>query len=369
MSQSLRVPFGNPPYSAGRPGPTTPPGPRALPGRSWWPSLRRAVTRAKADRTSIVAGSLAYHGFVAIIPALVALIAIASLTGISGSTVTTLVHGVGRALPAGASGVLSEALEAAQRRTQGAVTAVVLALVISLWSASSAMSVLQTGLDVAYGVAVQRRGVARRLMALVLMAVVGLGGVVVGALVVFGQPLGQLVREHLGVSATVFVPTWTVVRWVVTVLVAVAVIGLVYRLGPHRPAPRWRWLSPGGVLAAGGWLLLSLALSYYVSSFGHYGRTYGALAGVVVLMLWLYLSSYAVLFGAQWNAEIERSAAAAGVPTGAPVPAPPAQPGPPAAAAGGAAAPATPSSPVPRPPDPVPATGTPASPSRQGAVP
>ena len=257
MSQSVRVPFGASPHSRGahssdRSDPATASGPTALSRQSWSSSLRRAVTRAKADRTSIVAGSLAYHGFVAIIPALVALIAIASLTGISQSTVSTLVHGVGRALPAGASGVLSEALQAAQRRTQGAVTAVVIALVISLWSASSAMSVLQTGLDVAYGVPVQRRGLARRLMALVLMVLVGLGGLVVGALVVFGQPLGQLVGEHLGLSATVFVPTWTVIRWVVTALVAVVVIGLVYRLAPHRTSPRWRWLSPGGVLAAGG---------------------------------------------------------------------------------------------------------------------
>jgi membrane protein len=208
---------------------------------------------------------------------------------------------------------------------------VVIAVVISLWSASSAMSVLQSGLDVAYGVPEPRRGMARQAMALVLMVVVGAGVVIVAGLAVFGQPLGQLVNDHLGNSTRVFVPAWTALRWVVTAVVAVVVIGLVYRLGTRRPAPRARWLTPGVILAGAGWLALSLALSYYVTSFGHYGRTYGALAGVVVLMLWLYLSSLVVLFGAHFNAELERSAAAAGVDRGGPVPAPASQPGPPAA--------------------------------------
>ena len=336
MSPSRRVPFATPPAEA--PVGSGPPGRRAPSGASLRAALRRAVARSKACRSSIVAGSLAYHAFVAIVPALVALIAIASAIEVSRSTVTTLVHGVGRALPPGASGVLTEALQAAQRRTDGALTAVIVAVVISVWSASSAMAVLQTGLDMACGVPTPRRGVPRRLMALVLMVVVGLGGVVVGGLVVFGQPLGQLVNDHLGASTGLFVPVWTVVRWLVTAAVAVVVIGLVYRLGPRRLGPRRQaphrgWVSPGSVLAAAGWLVLSLALSFYVTSFGHYGRTYGALAGVVVLMLWLYLSSLVVLFGAQFDAELERSAGA-GVLTGSPVPAAPARVPPPSVATG-----------------------------------
>src|SRR5271168_3612757 len=107
MSQSLRIPFGTPPGIADGSVPQPPSSPKDLPRRSWSAIAHRAARRATADRTSIVAGSLAFHSFLAIVPALVALIAATSLLGVSQSAVTTLVHGVGRALPAGASGVLS----------------------------------------------------------------------------------------------------------------------------------------------------------------------------------------------------------------------------------------------------------------------
>jgi membrane protein len=102
-----------------------------------------------------------------------------------------------------------------------------------------------------------------------------------------------------------------VVRWVLTVLAVITLFAVFYYLGPNRRPPSWKWVSPGGIVALVIWLAASLGFSFYVSNFGgSYGRTYGSLAGVVVLMLWLYLTALALLFGAELNGELEREKAA-----------------------------------------------------------
>lgn len=271
--------------------------------------LKRAQQKAKADRVPMMAGSLAYHTFLALFPAVIALIGITQLVGVSSSFVTKLVNGIGKALPPGASTVLTQALEAAHKRTSGALVATIVAIAVSLWSASSAMAVLQTGMNVAYEVPAERKFVAKRLMAIVLLVVFGLLGGLAAVLIVFASPLGGLLQHHVGVSSTLFNPLWIVVRWVLTVAVLLVLMASLYYLAPNRRSPGWKWLSVGGVFATVAWLAASLALSFYVSSFGSYGRTYGALAGVAILLLWLYVTSYVVLFGAQINAELEREVA------------------------------------------------------------
>ena len=99
-------------------------------------------------------------------------------------------------------------------------------------------------------------------------------------------------------------------RWVVLAVLVLVALGLVYRLGPDRANPRWRWVSPGAVVALVLWLLGSVGFSYYVDNFGKYNQTYGALAAVIILLLWLFLSAFAVLLGAEFNAETERQTAA-----------------------------------------------------------
>jgi membrane protein len=254
----------------------------------------------------MMASSIAFHSFLAIFPALIAVIGIIQLAGASTAFVTELVRGIGRALPEGASTVLTDALQSAHHRTGGALVATLVAVVISIWSASSAMVVLQSGLTAAYRGVPDRGFVAKRAMSVVLLAAVLVLGGIAAALIVFASPLGRSIQPHVGVPEEVFTTGWTVARWAVTVAVLVLLMAVVYRLGPNRPARRWAWWTPGGVVAAVGFLVASVALSFYVSSLGSYAKVYGALAGVVVLMLWLYLSAYVVLFGGQLNAAIER---------------------------------------------------------------
>jgi membrane protein len=240
----------------------------------------------------------------ALFPTVIALIGATQLVGISSSSVSTLVSGIGKALPAGASTVLTDALLAAHHRTQGALAATVVAIAVAVWSSSTAMSILQSGLDAAYEVP-DRKFVAKRLVALLLLVLMAALGGIAAVLTVFARPFGGFLQHHVGLSASVFDPVWTVVRLVATLAALLALMACLYRFAPNRH-PRERWVTAGGVVATVTWLLASVALSFYVSSFGSYAKTYGALAGVAVLLLWMYITAYAVLLGGQVNAELHR---------------------------------------------------------------
>jgi hypothetical protein len=171
------------------------------------------------------------------------------------------------------------------------------------------MAATQVGLDVAYDVPDDRTFVKKRLMSLVLiLATLVLGGIAV-VLLVFGEPLGTYVRDAIGAGAY-FEWLWTAVRWVLALLAVVTLFALFYFIGPNRQPPGWSWLSPGGILATVIWVAASVLFSVYVSNFGgSYATTYGALAGVIILVLWLYITALAILVGAELNGELERERA------------------------------------------------------------
>lgn len=287
--------------------------PLKLSGPEWKQTAKRTVKEVKNDRVTMAAAAMAYYWFLAIFPALIAAVGIVGLLNITPDVLEDLVRGVRTFLPGGAGELLTDALTTAEEQPRAAsVAAAVIAIAVALFSASSAMASLQGALDVAYDVPPERsrKFVKKRLIALGLLVATAILGGVASALIVFGEPLGDVVRKALPLGE-IFGPVWTALRLIATLLAIAVLFAVFYYLGPSREAPRWQWISPGGVVGAIIWLAASVGFSFYVSSFGRqsYAKTYGSVAGVALLILWLYMSALAVLVGGELNAELERQAA------------------------------------------------------------
>ncbi len=276
---------------------------------SWTASLATVRRRVKDDRITVAAGSFAYRWFLSLFPVVIALLGAASLVQIPDTVMARLVDGVSRALPAGAASVLTEAVRHSAGHASGAVTTIVVAGVVALWSATSGMVIIEEGLDMAYQLPQDRSFLAKRLRALPLLAASVLLGGGASALVVFGPAIGSTLASAGPLTGTALVVAWTVLRWVAALVLVQVLLAVLYCFAPNRPRPHWRWLSPGALVATLLWAGASIGLSYYTSISGSYAKTYGAFAGVAILIFWLYLTGLIVLVGGEVNAAFERAGA------------------------------------------------------------
>jgi membrane protein len=275
--------------------------PVQIPPRGWWQVTRRAFAESKADHVPMLAGGVAFFAFLAVFPALIAALTLYGLVA-DPAQVARQVEELAAALPRDAQPLIAEQLGAVVASSDGALgVGLVVSLLAALWAASSGTSNLMQAINIAYDEEETRGFVKLRGTALLLTLGAIVFVLVTLALVAVVPPL--LDALPLGPVATVLAQ---VVRWGLLIAVVIVALAVVYRLAPDRDAPRIRWASTGALVAAVLWIAGSVAFSLYVDNFGRYNRTYGALAGVVVLLLWLYLTSYVVLLGAEINAEAER---------------------------------------------------------------
>jgi membrane protein len=283
-----------------------PPGDRAdapteIPARGWWQVIRRAMRESSADHVPMLAGGVAFFAFLAVFPALIAALTIYGLVA-DPAQVARQVEGLAAALPQETRPLIADQLGAIVTTSGGALgIGLVVSLLAALWSASSGTGNLIQAINIAYDEDETRGFSTLRGIALLLTLGAIVFVLVTLALVAVVPPL--LDALPLGTLATVLAQ---VARWGMLIAVVIVALAVVYRIAPDRDAPRFRWVSAGAVVASLLWIAGSVVFSLYVDNFGSYNRTYGALAGVVVLLLWLYLTSYIVLLGAEINAEAER---------------------------------------------------------------
>ncbi len=275
--------------------------PTDIPARGWWQVTRRALKEATADHVPMLAGGVAFFAFLAIFPAIIAGVTLYGLVA-DPATVAAQAQTLAGALPQSAQPLLLDQLAQVTGGSGRALTVgLVISLLAALWSASSGVSNLMQAINLAYDEEEGRGFVKLRGIALLLT----LGAIVFVLLTLTLVAVLPPLLDALALGPAGRVAA-EVVRWVLLVLVLVVALAVIYRLAPDRDAPRFRWVSTGAVVASVLWIVGSVVFSLYVNNFGRYGNTYGALAGVVVLLLWLYLTSYVVLLGAEINAEAER---------------------------------------------------------------
>lgn len=277
---------GIPAQKKGEPGPDTP---LELSAGDWKVTLKRTLKEIKADRIPFMAAATAYYLFLAIFPALIAVVGV---MGFVNADTSGVISSVESSLPGDSGQAVTEAFRESDTTSDAtSLTSAILGIAVALWSASSGMVALQTGLNVAYDVPEDRKFIGKRAVAFLLLIATGLLGGVPSPVFTFGE-------------STIF----AVLGWVLTIISVMVLFSLYYYIGPKREKPSWHWVSAGGVIGAALWIIVSVAFGFFVENYSNYSKTYGSLAGVIVLILFLYLTALSVLIGGELNAELERRA-------------------------------------------------------------
>jgi membrane protein len=288
--------------------------PWTLGGLSVRQLARRVWEEIGKDEITDRAATLSYYFVFALFPTLLFLTALLGLFR-EGDLMDRLLATAREFLPDEAVSLLSHTLAEIQRGASGGLLSVGAA--VALWGASRGMVSIITTLNVVYGVTSPRPWWRRQLVAVVLtmaFSVMALGAL---ASLVLGERVGQAAAAWVGLGGS-FTTTWGLAQWPLGLLFTLTGIDLVYHFAPA-VRQRWYWLTPGSVFAAAAWIAASLGFRVYVSAFANYNATYGSIGGMILLLLWLYLSSMALLVGGEINSVIARAAAERGEEIAAPL--------------------------------------------------
>jgi membrane protein len=282
--------------------------PRKLGVKAWLGVLKRTVTEFKEDNLTDWAAALTYYGVLAIFPALIVLV---SVLGLIGSSATQpLIDNLGKVAPGPAQEIFTSAIENLQGSRGAAGLMFFVGLLGALWSASGYVAAFMRASNSIYDID-EGRPIWKTLPTRVVLTLILLFLLAISAIAVtLTGGLAKQVGGVIGLGDTA-VMVWDIAKWPVLLLVVSFMFALLYWAAPNVKHPRFSWVSPGGVLAVIGWVIASLAFAFYVANFGSYNKTYGALAGPIVFLVWLWISNILVLLGAELNAELERGRAIA----------------------------------------------------------
>ena len=282
----------------------SPRSPTHMDRKQWWETLKRTVREFQDDGLTDWAAALTYYGVLAIFPAMIALVSVLGLVGTSATD--PLVDNLGQLAPGPANEILTGAIDEIAASRQSAGLAFVLGLLGALWAASGYVGAFSRASNVIYEIEEGRpfwklrpQQVGITLVLILLLAALSLAVVISG-------PIAEEVGDVVGAGDTA-VTVWGIAKWPLIASVVVGIFAVLYFAAPNVRQPGFRWITPGGVLALVLWLAASAGFAFYVANFSSYNATYGSIAGIIVFLVWLWISNIALLLGAELNAELERS--------------------------------------------------------------
>lgn len=276
--------------------------PTDIPARGWKEILWRVYAQISEDRVLAVAAGVTYYALLAIFPAVTALVSIYGLFA-DPTSIQRHLDSISSILPGGAIQIIGDQVQRISSQKSGLGWAFAIGLGTSLWSANAGMKAMFDALNVAYGEKEQRGFIALNLTSLtftlgmIALALIGLAAAVGVPILLSYVPLGDWGRIAL---------QW--LRWPVLLVLLGIALALLYRFGPTRKKPRWRWITTGSVFAAVVWVIASAGFSYYAANFGSFNKTYGALGAVIGFMIWIWISVIVIMIGAEINSEVETQA-------------------------------------------------------------
>ena len=284
--------------------PRKPDDPTDLEKRTWWYVAKKVRREFGDDQCTDLAAALTYYGVLAIFPAVLALSAILGLVGQSEKSVQTVLDVISPLVSEDALGTIEPTLlELASSQTAG--WALLLGAVLALWSASGYVGAFARAMNRIYEIGEGRPfWKLRPLMLLITLVAIALVALVLLMLVVSG-PLAQSIGDQIGLGDQA-VQVWNIAKWPVMLLAVIVIVAILYYATPNVQQPKFRWVSVGAVVAIVIWMVASAGFAFYVANFASYNKTYGSLAGVIIGLVFLWLTNVALLLGAEIDSELER---------------------------------------------------------------
>jgi membrane protein len=277
--------------------------PTDLSARSWGGVLKRTIREFREDNLTDWAAALTYYGILAIFPALLAMVSVLGLIGASATQ--PLIDNLGQVAPGPAKDIMTSALQNLQKNQGSAGVVFVIGIAGALWSASGYVAAFMRAsnaiYDVQEGRPIWKTVPTRVLITLILLVMLA----AVAIAVTFTGGLAKQAGNVLGLGSSA-VTVWDIAKWPVILVVVMTMFAILYWAAPNVKHPKFRWVTPGGIAGVILWLIASAGFALYVAMFATYNKTYGALGGVIVFLVWLWISNIAVLLGAELNAEAER---------------------------------------------------------------
>jgi membrane protein len=271
-----------------------------------WPTLKRTALEFNEDNMSDWAAALTYYGLLSLFPALIALVSILGLFGDPQTITRQITDVVTQIGPSSAADTFSGPIESITANRSAAGILFVVGLAVALWSASGYVGAFMRASNIAWetpeGRAFFKLRPLQMLVALVMVIMLAL---VALALVLTG-PVVDAVAGSIGIGDTALT-VWDIAKWPVLLGVVILMFSVLYYAAPNVKLPGFKWITPGSAFAVIAWLLASALFAFYVANFGSYDKTYGTLGGVVCVLVWMWITNLALLFGVELNAERERS--------------------------------------------------------------